>query len=504
MNASTDEPRITRIFPQWFKDLDAAHKPIVSSGILLAFAAPIVVLTMLEWNKATAAREQIESLLKVGGSRAELITLTEQLQTANERAQLGVLLTAGLAWIGAIIIAYGVSKLAAVWLTSLSKLVRRAADGDLTTVILRDNKSQVGDLQEALGKMIGSFNAIVSKIGIAADELRDAAADLSGVTDETGIAIGEVAHSVSTISAGAGHQVELIGATSQEVGSIELAVREVALNASHVTEHSHATVVLTEEGVRVAEEIELAVGHVRDTGSAMGQMIHDLSQKSTDIDLIVGSIADIAEQTNLLALNAAIEAARAGEQGRGFAVVAEEVRKLAEEAQESTATIAQMTAEIRDCTDRTIEAVERGTPTVVKSIEAVELNRNAFAEISHAAAELNTATTEIARLSEAIADDATFVRSEIEDIASVAEQSSASTEQVSAATQETAASAQEVTAGAARVADTAASLARLVSTFTLRKGRIDNVRPIAAQLTPVDTASGSNSESDSEPVEVVA
>ena len=70
MNASTDEPRITRIFPQWFKDLDAAHKPIVSSGILLAFAAPIVVLTMLEWNKATAAREQIESLLKVGRSRA--------------------------------------------------------------------------------------------------------------------------------------------------------------------------------------------------------------------------------------------------------------------------------------------------------------------------------------------------------------------------------------------------------------------------------------------------
>ena len=57
--------------------------------------------------------------------------------------------------------------------------------------------------------------------------------------------------------------------------------------------------------------------------------------------------------------------------------------------------------------------------------------------------------------------------------------------------------------------DTAASAFALAvqhrpSTFTLRKGRIDNVRPIAAQLTPVDTASGSNSESDSEPVEVVA
>lgn len=481
------EPRIARIFPQWFKDLDAALKPVVSSAVLLVLAAPPVALTIIQWRKSIAVQEEIAAFLAKGGSRADLLALTQQLETANHRTQLLILLTAFLALIGALLIAYTVPKLSSVWLVQLSAKVRRAADGDLTTQIARDNKSQIGDIQEALGKMIGSFHATVDRIGRAAEDLREASAEMDGITGEAGHAISDVAQSVSRISFGAGNQVELIGATADEVAAIESAVHEVAGHAAKVSAESVVTVELTEEGVRRAAEIEDAIGLVRDTNAQTGEIIHELGHKSTDIDLIVASISDIAEQTNLLALNAAIEAARAGEQGRGFAVVAEEVRKLAEEAQGQADEIAAMTAAIRQHTDRAVDAVQRGTPTVMNSIEAVGLNRSAFAEISEAAAQLDAATSEIAQISTVIAEDASMVRAEIEDIASVAEQSSASTEQVSAAAEQSSAAAEEVAASATTVAETAAGLAAMVREFRLAvSGPANDRMPVASHDATTD------------------
>jgi methyl-accepting chemotaxis protein len=478
---STTEPRLTRLIPQWFKDLDAQHKPLASSFILLLLVAPLGAYTFIKWNDAAQIRDQIAKLIESGTTGARLVELTHQYQSAIHAAELGIVLTGIVAGTGAMWIAYGSSKLAAVWLTSLAERVRKAADGDLTTEILRDNKSQIGDVQEALGKMIGSFHATVSRIDRAAVDLRDSSAEMSTITDEAGNAIGEVAHSVAIISIGAGNQVDLIGETADEVGAIEAAVHDTVRHADSVSRQSTATVDLTEEGVRRAEEIEQAIEQVRDTGADMGRLIFELGEKSTDIDRIVGSIADIAEQTNLLALNAAIEAARAGEQGRGFAVVAEEVRKLAEDAQARADEIAGMTADLRVCTERAVDAVNRGGPTVLNSIAAVGENRAAFTEISHAAIALNDSTEQIAKIAQAIAEDATMVRGEIEDIASVAEQSSASTEQVSAATEQSSASAEEVTAAAASVAQTAESLARMVTDFTIDRAAVQNISRLEPQ-----------------------
>jgi methyl-accepting chemotaxis protein len=461
------EPRFARMFPQWFKDLDSEWKPTVSSIVLLALAAPAAVYAVLRWLKAQEISKEIDSLLTAGGSVQELSGRIHDYQSALHDAQIGIILTALVAGVGALFTAYTISKLSAVWLTALADKVRRAADGDLTTLIVRDNKSQVGDVQEALGKMVGSFRATVARIDRAAADLREASAEMSTITDEAGNAIGEVAHSVAIISIGAGNQVELIGETAEEVGAIEEAVRAAARHTDDVSRQSLASAELTADGVDRAAEIEQSIELVRDNGLAMGQMIGQLGEKSTDIDRIVASIADIAEQTNLLALNAAIEAARAGEQGKGFAVVAEEVRKLAEDAQVRADEIAGMTTGIRDCTERAIEAVKRGSPTVIKSIDAVAQNREAFAEISRAADQLNRSTDQIAGLAAEIAADAAMVRGEIEDIASVAEQSSASTEQVSAATEQSSASSQEVTAAAARVASTADGLARMVTDFEI-------------------------------------
>jgi methyl-accepting chemotaxis protein len=358
--------------------------------------------------------------------------------------------------------------------------VRRAAAGDLTTEIHRDNASQLGDIQEALGKMIASFHATVMRIDQAAVELSDSASEMNGISNEAGDAIGDVSRSVSAISAGAGSQVELIGDTSHEVGEIEQAILEAAAHAEQASDAGSDALQLTDEGVERAAEIELAMAAVRDTALTTTNSIRSLGEKSTRIDLIVRSIADIAEQTNLLALNAAIEAARAGEQGRGFAVVADEVRRLAEDAQDSTGEIATLTESIRTQTAEAVAAVESGTQTIERGSDAVSLNRDAFAEIREAVARLNESTVRITAIARDISDEAARVRMEIEDVASVAEESSASTEQVSAATQQSAASAQEVTASSEDVARTASALAGYAAGFTLKTGGGEKIVPLRA------------------------
>lgn len=457
---------IARILPGWFRDLDAALKPIVSALAIIVITAPLFVMTIYFGREASSYEVQINDLIARGGAtKAQVLTLTDSFEHALTVSRFGMVAMGIVAFVCAILTSYAISKLSTVWLRRLTEQTREVASGDLTVEIVRDNNSQIGDIQEALGKMVASFRATIRRIELAADDLRTASGEMTHISDEAGHAISEVAQSISSISEGAAHQVQLVTDTSNVVGEIEMSVRSAAEHSIEASRQSAATEALTEDGVRRATEIQEAMQSVRDTSVATSKMVRSLGEKSTNIDQIVRSITDIAAQTNLLALNAAIEAARAGEQGRGFAVVAEEVRKLAEEAQHSAGEIAQLIDEIRGQTDEAIVAMDAGVKTVEDGFDVVSRNRQAFFDISGAVRALNESSNEISALAVGIADDAGEVRGQIEEVASVAEESSASTEQVSASTQETSASAEEVAASASRVAQTAVNLAALAGRF---------------------------------------
>jgi methyl-accepting chemotaxis protein len=479
----------TRLLPWWYVDMKADQKRLMGSVTILGGLIPCLVIAWITSAHAASFQHQIDALVASGkGTKPQLLTLTEQMQSSLSHTHTAMIVGAVWAFATGLFSTRASTTLTRNWLLQLVKMTDEIADGDLSREIVRDNGSHIGDMQEAIGKMTASFRATINRIELAAAELRDAAAEMVHTSDEAGNAIGEVAQSISAISEGASHQVDLVTHTSDVVGEIERSVRDAADHADRAQTQSADTEALTEEGVLRATEVQEAMQSVRETSLATQEMVRSLGEKSTSIDLIVQSITDIAEQTNLLALNAAIEAARAGEQGRGFAVVAEEVRKLAEDAQESAGDIAELILEVRAQTEQAVVAMEGGVEIVERGFETVNRNRQTFFDISGSVRALHENSVEISQLAGGIANDASTVRGQIEEVASVAEESSASTEQVSASTEQTSAAAEEVTASAHRVAQTAENLAALAGRFKLTKGPVREIQAHrATTLKPVES-----------------
>jgi methyl-accepting chemotaxis protein len=456
-----------RILPQWFLDLDAARKPFVVVGFVLVGVVPLLVMAVfasIDLKMDVAAFNVLASRPSI---RPEVLaTAADAVHNDYQRLVIGVVGAA----VWALIVAVGGANITAhvahLWVADLATSARRIADGDLSVSIERDNGSQIGDIQESMGKMIASFRATVTRIERAAGELTEAAGAMAETSDSSGRAIGEVAQAISSISEGAAHQVSLITDTSGVVGQIESAVVEASQTAAAAREESANTERLADLGVQHATEIQQAMDTARDASREAVEMVRSLSETSADIDNIVSAIASIAGQTNLLALNAAIEAARAGEQGLGFAVVAEEVRRLAEDAQRTAQAIGELIDAIQRQTVQAVTAMEEGMETVERGYESVDRNRQFFLDISGAVRLFHGSSNEIADLSRTIAADAGRVRERIEEVASVAEQSSASTEEVSASTEQTSASAQQLTAAAQRVSQTAEALGELAGRFS--------------------------------------
>jgi methyl-accepting chemotaxis protein len=459
---------LIRHTPQWFLDLPATGK---SSMILLAVIVAILpgqLYGAIAANKVNELRVELKNELKVPKPSPVTVTeLQEEIHTYTTRASAVLIVTGLFGFFAACGAAFLASSIAREWLRELISANDAAASGDLSAHVERDNLSQIGDLQETFGQMLGSFRLTIAQIERAATDLESAAGEMSHTSDEAGHAIGEVAQAISSISEGASHQVELVTRTQHVVAEIEDKISDASEHAHQSLGQAADAHQLADEGVACAADVQLAMDQVRETSLSTAEVVRSLGDKSQDIDQIVQAITDIASQTNLLALNAAIEAARAGEQGRGFAVVAEEVRKLAEDAQGSAASIADLIKQIQAQTEQAVEAMERGVDQVEQGTQTVERNRQAFYDISAAVQTLHTGSSQIAELASGIAGGADRVRAQIEEVASVAQESSASTEQVSASTQETSAAAQQVTASAQRVEQTAVELAEIASGFKL-------------------------------------
>jgi methyl-accepting chemotaxis protein len=264
--------------------------------------------------------------------------------------------------------------------------VEQAAGGDLTARATVTSSDELGQMGQAMNRMLQIFHDLMTQVQHATDEAASAA---------RGIASGG-----ELMSAGAG----------QQASSIEETTASLEQMSTSISQNAESTRKMESMALKGARDAEDSGKVVEETVRAM----KSIAEKVTIIE-------EIAYQTNLLALNAAIEAARAGEHGRGFAVVASEVRKLAERSQLAAKEISGLTVSSVTLAERTGRSLVDLVPAIRSTAELVQEVAVASREQAAGVSQINRAVSQVDEVTQRNAAAAEELASTAESLASQAE-----------------------------------------------------------------------------------
>jgi methyl-accepting chemotaxis protein len=399
--------------------------------------------------------------------RSEALAAAGSLRTATLLAALVAAILLGL-------IAWRVARSFTRPIAALQRVTTAAAEGDFT---VRADVSRTDEL----GRLAGSFNAMVESLAALVRRLRDlsqtvhtSVETMAQSSGQAGRATGEICQTVEGVARGAGEQAEATQVVTATVDEMAQGVAVVTAGATAAAEVAGEADQAARQGAETVQGATEAMTRIEQSVADASDVVDGMGRKSEEIGAIVATITQISDQTNLLALNAAIEAARAGEQGRGFAVVAEEVRQLAEESQRAAGSISDLIGDIQRETSRAVEAMESGRREVAEGTTRVGAAGEAFDAIREQVARLAGEVTEVAQAAEGLTTGAQRVQDGIASVAAVSEENAASAQEVAASTEEATASVDEVAGSAQQLSQNARELAELAARFRVEQDEHDD------------------------------
>lgn len=279
-------------------------------------------------------------------------------------------------------------------LDKVSKVIKKLADGDLTSRIELRANDELKILGDNLNKAMDNLNDIIGGIDHKSDTINGSTKILEEENRSLVAKLEAISASAEELLAGMEENSSSITMVSKKTDSVFDDTKWLLESMISEKEKSKK---MQETSKSFKEETTRSISEKDRIYSLNKKQVEDAIEMSTvvrEVNDIAEVISKISEETNLLALNASIEAARAGEQGRGFAVVADEIGKLASESSKN---------------------VENIKPIVNKVESAVKsLSESALETLSFIETQVNDDYKRSLELSSAYEDDASNILNMIE------------------------------------------------------------------------------------------
>jgi methyl-accepting chemotaxis protein len=333
---------------------------------------------LLRYAEATEAIVTFnKSLVDEGGA-----AITASVSSATVGVWTGI----GLAIFVAVLIAFGIVRSITGPLATAVDLMGHVAEGDLTRKADVTSRDEIGQMMEALRRMLENLGSTIHQVSAAASNVASGSEEMSSTAEQ--------------LSQGSSEQAAAAEQTTAAMEEMAASIQQSADNARQ-----------TDKIASTAAE------DARASGDAVNRTVQAMKHVAEKINII----EEIARKTDLLALNAAVEAARAGEHGKGFAVVASEVRKLAERSQTAAGEISQLTADGVKTAEGAGQLLAKLVPDIRKTAELVREITAASAEQSTGATEVNKAIQQLDQVIQQNASASEELASTSEELASQAE-----------------------------------------------------------------------------------
>ncbi|MES5887361.1 chemotaxis protein [Bacillus thuringiensis] len=367
------------------------------------------------------------------------------------------------------IVSYIISKLIVAPLQTVSRMMERAKEGDLTVHGDYTAKDELGVLVSNFNEMIAGLRTNMQEVENNIQLLFQHADGVASASEVSSSAAKKITMDIEEVANGAESQMQAMEQTAGAMEELTQGMQSIVNTSSSVNELSAHSALDAESGNKLMKQMIQQMDTIQNSVHSGVKQVETMKEQSEEIVKIIDVMQGITSQINLLALNAAIEAARAGESGRGFAIVADEVRKLAEQSSDSAKQIENLITQVMGTTNHTVHMMGKVDNEVQAGTQVVMHTEKVFGTITEKVQQVSEQIQTVSMSTDEIAASSEEISASAEDMAQISQRSSDRTDRVKESIQQQEKSVQEISVSIEHMHNAAGKLKQIVAQFTLQK-----------------------------------